>query len=166
MRKNALLQVTSADISKTKGIKISLLPAIHFKAGWTILMGEYYSFYKFVPAQGQLEAVFNNICSDKVKSLVAIIDDQIVAAANFLYHPHTFSGKVCFVNDLIVAEKFRRLGIATQLLAKIAEEAANMGCTKVYWNTTVDNPACKLYDKVSKVTPWIRYEIFPLQSKL
>ena len=151
-------------MEKNRGLQIT--SAVNFKAGWTTLMVEYFNFYKLVPGKEQLEAVFNNICSGEVKSLVAIIDDEVIGTTNFLYHPHTFAGKVCYVNDLIVAEKVRRTGVATQLFAKISEEAAKNGCTKVYWNTAADNPARALYNKVGSMTPWVRYEISPLPSKL
>lgn len=159
MVNNTLLNFKNLVFSDVKNMQSCVQLAINFKADWVKLMEEYCVFYKFSPAQNQLETVFNDIKCGIVNSLVAVFNSEVVAVANFLYHPHTFSGKVCYINDLFVTQRVRRCGIATQLFAEINKKAFADGCTKIYWNTAPDNPACSLYDRIANKTIWVRYEM-------
>ena len=52
---------------------------------------------------------------------------------------------VTYISSLIVADKFRRKGIGSQLLDKAEAHSRSKGVHKVYLFSNKDNPCCKFY---------------------
>ena len=150
--------ITAPSVAKAAAVAPTVLNAMDHKDGWKKVMREYFEFYKQMPDH-RLDKVFAKIQSGEIESRVVVLNGEVIAATNFLPHAHTFSGSICYVNDLIVTPAARGNGVATRLFAEISDYARARGCGKVYWNTAPDNPARKLYDQVGYVTPWLKYEI-------
>jgi GNAT superfamily N-acetyltransferase len=89
---------------------------------------------------------------------VAELDGRIVGLVHYLYHRSTtMIEDVCYLQDLFTAREARGLGVGTALIDHVADEAANAGSLRVYWNTDEDNPARKLYDRVATLSSFRRY---------
>lgn len=94
-----------------------------------------------------------------VFALVAELGDELVGLAHYLFHPSTTAlGPVCYLQDLFTAPAARGAGIATSLIAKVAEVAEGFGAGRVYWQTHESNQrARRLYDAVGEATGFIIY---------
>jgi GNAT superfamily N-acetyltransferase len=89
---------------------------------------------------------------------VAELDGKLVGLVHYLYHRSTTSVElVCYLQDLFTAPEARGMGIGRALIEHVYDEAARAGSRRVYWQTTADNPARKLYDRVAELTPFRRY---------
>jgi GNAT superfamily N-acetyltransferase len=80
---------------------------------------------------------------EKFHCLVAIDDDKVVGLAHYLFHPSTTrQADVCFyLQDLYSARPLRGRGIGRKLIGAVAEIAETAGCSRLYWQTKVDNDA-------------------------
>jgi GNAT superfamily N-acetyltransferase len=94
-----------------------------------------------------------------VHCLVAIDKGGVVALAHYLYHRSTTrKADVCYLQDLYTAESSRGRGIGRKLIDAVAEAARNSGCSRLYWQTKVDNHTARaLYDKLAEHTGFIVY---------
>ncbi|HEY6527466.1 MAG TPA: GNAT family N-acetyltransferase [Cellvibrionaceae bacterium] len=72
--------------------------------------------------------------------IVARADGQAVAMVNLLYTVSTATGgKVCLLEDMIVASQFRNQAIGTQLLNYAIAHAKQAGCGRITLLTDVTN---------------------------
>ena len=96
---------------------------------------------------------------ERMYSLVAEVDGQIVGIVNYLYHRNTaMMNDVCYLQDLFTIEKARGKGVARALILAVYEKAQEAGSTRVYWQTHETNEtAMKLYDKVADKSGFIVY---------
>ena len=96
---------------------------------------------------------------EPVYCLVAIEEGRVVGLPHFLYHRSTTrQADVCYLQDLFTAESFRGRGISRKLIEAVAEAARNSGCSRLYWQTKVDNHTARsLYDKLAEHTGFIVY---------
>jgi GNAT superfamily N-acetyltransferase len=80
---------------------------------------------------------------------------------HFVYHPTTWSiGGTCYLEDLFVAPAARGQRIGRRLIAAAADAAKANGATTLYWQTEEFNAtARRLYERVAKRSPFIRYQI-------
>lgn len=142
------------------GSETDIVKCTHIhKDGWKRIMSEYHQFYQRVPTDTILDTGFAKIESQKVESFVVIINNEIVATANFILHFHTYLGRVCYLSDLIVTSSRRGRGFAKALIIKVTDYAINNGCNKIYWTTAPDNPAKALYEQAANLTNLVKYEI-------
>lgn len=82
----------------------------------------------------------------KFRTFIAEWGSQAVGFALFFPYYSTWRGSGIYLEDLYVRPGFRRRGIGTALLAKVAEIARDEGCTFVRWAVLDWNePALDLY---------------------
>lgn len=79
----------------------------------------------------------------------------------FYYHPSTTSfGGNCYLQDLFVVPEARGRRVGRRLIAAVTTAAREKGAAVLYWQTEEFNgPARRLYERVAKRTPFIRYQI-------
>ena len=66
--------------------------------------------------------------------IVAEADQQIVGMALFYFRYSTWKGKTIHVEDLIVKESFRGMGIGRKLYTEVLKYAHGLGLKRVEWN--------------------------------
>jgi len=83
-----------------------------------------------------------------------------MGVSTYLFHGHTWQPEPrCYLIDLFSTPKLRGKGIGRALIEAVYEKADEYGCCQVYWLTQDFNEAARrLYDKVAKVTPFIKYQ--------
>jgi len=84
---------------------------------------------------------------------------QLTGFTTYLFHGHTWQPEPrCYLIDLFTDAALRGQGIGRALIEAVYAEADARGCCQVYWLTQDFNAAGRrLYDKVAKVTPFIKY---------
>ncbi len=135
---------------------------------WMELFHAYRAFYQKERDPDVAEAVWNwvNDPWHEVRSLVAEVDGEIVGIGNY----RTFSrpiigGAGIWLDDLYTSEAARGRGVASAILARLSEIAANEGASLVRWITADDNATARsLYDKEAVQTPWITYDKAPAEE--
>jgi GNAT superfamily N-acetyltransferase len=99
--------------------------------------------------------------SDGLHCLVCQDDDgKLIGFTTYVFHAHTWRPEPrCYLIDLFTFPECRGKGIGRALIEAVYEKADDHGCCQVYWLTQDFNEAGRrLYDKVAKVTPFIKYQ--------
>jgi GNAT superfamily N-acetyltransferase len=131
------------------------------RAGWELLARGYKAFYEDVIPDEDYERTWHRLMSGPILGLGARLDGELAGFAHFLFHPHSWFGEVCYLQDLFTAPEARGRGIATALIDAVAERARERGAARYYWITKQDNGARALYDRVARFKGFIRYD-YPL----
>jgi GNAT superfamily N-acetyltransferase len=86
--------------------------------------------------------------------------DRLIGFAHYLFHPVTWSiAERCYLEDLFVAPAARGSGAGQALIEGVYRAADAAGADQVYWLTAFDNAtARRLYDRVARATPFIKYQ--------
>ena len=129
---------------------------------WRELWAGYLRFYRAsVPGEVTL-ATFRRLVAgnDGMVGLVAEDSGRLVALANLVFHPSTWSPTVyCYLEDIFVAPTARGTSVALDLISAVFAEADRKGATRTYWHTQEFNgPARSLYDQVAHPTSLVVYE--------
>jgi GNAT superfamily N-acetyltransferase len=84
-------------------------------------------------------------------------DGPLAGFANYVLRPHTFSSRmVCYLEDLWVEPSARGAGWGRKFIDGLIAR----GWRRIYWHTEADNAAARrLYDRVSRLTNYVRYDI-------
>jgi ribosomal protein S18 acetylase RimI-like enzyme len=93
---------------------------------------------------------------------VAENDTGIIGISLYYYRYSTWKGKILYIEDLIVSEKYRRSGAGSLLMDASIEEAKKQNCNGVQWQVLDWNePAIKFYEKYKPVQDpeWINFRI-------
>lgn len=87
-------------------------------------------------------------------------DGRLIGFTTYLFHGHTWQPEPrCYLIDLFTAPHSRGQGTGRALIEAVYAKADEHGCCSVYWLTQDFNEAGRrLYDKVAKVTPFIKYQ--------
>jgi GNAT superfamily N-acetyltransferase len=81
--------------------------------------------------------------------LIAEVENQVVGIALFYQKYSTWKGKCIFLDDIVVDEKYRRMGIGEQLLLKLKSIALERKVRKLEWQVLDWNePAINFYQKL------------------
>ena len=85
----------------------------------------------------------------------------LVGFANYVLRPHTFSTRmVCYLEDLWVEPAARGAGWGRKFIDALVIRGRDRGWRRIYWHTEADNaPARRLYDRVSRLTDYVRYDV-------
>ena len=84
---------------------------------------------------------------------VALADNQVVGMCSGVEYFHPDSPSQMFLNEIGVAEPYRRKGLGRQLAAALLTEAGKRGCASMWLGTETDNIAAqKLYESVDNPT--------------
>ena len=133
------------------------------RAEWEMLARGYKAFYEDKIPDADYDRTWRLVLDgDAVHGLGARVGGRLVGFAQYLFHPHSWLGEVCYLQDLFTAEDARGKGVATALIHAVADAARARGAAKYYWLTKQDNRAARdLYDRVARFKGFIRYD-YPL----
>lgn len=154
-------------------IRSSIDRAVHVRPlckadweNWCALWKGYLAFYKTEVGPEMYETSFTRMLSDddgEFNGLVAETSDGVlVGLVHYLFHRHGWKiEKICYLQDLFVSPEARGMGAGRALIEGVYGKADEAGCPTVYWNTQdFNHEARKLYDKIGRKTPFIKYTRF------
>jgi GNAT superfamily N-acetyltransferase len=79
---------------------------------------------------------------------VATIDEKVVGMTLFYYCFSTWKGKMCYLEDFVVAEGYRSQGVGQMLFDVLIKEAKDNHCALVKWQVLDWNAeAIKFYQR-------------------
>lgn len=82
------------------------------------------------------------------QALVAEADAQVVGMALYYMTYSTWKGKMLYLEDFVISQSLRRMGIGTLLFDAFLEEARTLGCRLVKWQVLDWNqPALDFYER-------------------
>lgn len=130
---------------------------------WGQLWQAYLAFYKAHLPNSIYDTYFTRLLGDDPRDysgLVAEYEGEVVGLAHFMFHRHGWKVEnVCYLQDLFTAPHVRGRGVGRALIEAVYEKADIAGAPSVYWLTQDFNTdARKLYDRVGRLTPFIKYE--------
>ena len=132
------------------------------EAEWRRLWTDYLAFYETEVPEEVYATTFERMLgsgANDFKGLLAILDGKPVGLTHYLFHRHAWKiENVCYLQDLYADPDVRGTGIGRALIEAVYQAADEEGAPAVYWLTQDFNEtARKLYDRIGKVTPFIRY---------
>jgi GNAT superfamily N-acetyltransferase len=132
------------------------------EANWRRLWTGYLQFYQTSVPEAVYITTFARLLGDDPQdfsALVAEVDGELLGLTHYLFHRHAWKiENVCYLQDLYVDPAARGLGLGRKLIEAVYARADAAGTPQVYWLTQDFNTqARQLYDRVAKVTPFIRY---------
>jgi len=131
------------------------------KEQWLALWRGYQAFYE-ADLSADEDALFDRLLlpeTDGPFCLIAEEKDRLLGLTQFLYHKTTWGPEPrCYLNDLFTVAEARGKGVGTLLIEAVEKQATTDGASQVYWLTQDFNDTARsLYDKVGKLTPFIKY---------
>lgn len=132
------------------------------KPVWRDLWRAYLAFYDTVLPEAVFATTFARMLGPDerdFRGLIALLDGRPLGIAHFLTHRHAWKiENVCYLQDLFVAPEARGKGLGHALIEAVYARADAEGAPQVYWLTQEFNhTARQLYDRVARVTPFVRY---------
>lgn len=132
------------------------------EAEWRVLWTGYLEFYETSVAEQVYKTTFQRLLSDDphdFNGFVAEKDGKLIGLTHYLFHQHAWRiENVVYLQDLFVSKDARGTGAGRKLIEAVYQAADEAGCPAVYWLTQDFNATARqLYDRIAKVTPFIRY---------
>jgi GNAT superfamily N-acetyltransferase len=132
------------------------------EADWRRLWTGYLQFYQTTVPEAVYASTFARLLGDDPQdfgALVAEVDGRLLGLTHYLFHRHAWKiENVCYLQDLYVDPQARGLGLGRKLIEAVYAQADAAGAPAVYWLTQdFNHQARQLYDRIAKVTPFIRY---------
>lgn len=129
-------------------------------ADWRELAEAYQTFYERQLDDSEYEQAWRGLLGGgPAHGLVIEHGGRVQGLAHYLFHASTWSGPVCYLQDLFVHPDARGQGLGERLIAAVAERARTGGATRFYWLTQAHNAtARRLYDRVAEHRGFIRYD--------
>lgn len=133
------------------------------RAEWETLARGYKAFYADPIPDGDYARTWALLMAgEQVHGLAARIDGRMAGFTHYLFHPHSWRGETCYLQDLFTAPDLRGRGVARALIDAVGDAARERGAAACYWLTKEENlPARALYDKVARFKGFLRYD-YPL----
>ena len=130
---------------------------------WRQLWSQYLAFYKVELAEEVTNGVWQRLHDDKdaLSGFVCEDNGQVIGFTHYFFHGTTWHlTSYCYLEDLFVDQSIRSKGAGRALITAVKEEATREGAAKLYWHTDKQNETAQaLYNKVAKLTDFIRYDI-------
>lgn len=129
---------------------------------WGTLWRGYYTFYEADLSAGT-EALWQRLLAPQNDGPFALVAEdetgKLVGLAQYLFHQTTWSqAPRCYLNDLYASEAARGKGVGRKLIEAVYAAADAHGAGQVYWLTQLFNhDGRRLYDRIGKLTPFIKY---------
>ncbi len=132
------------------------------EADWRRLWTGYLDYYETTVPEVVYATTFARLLGEDPQdfnSLIAEVDGRAMGLAHYLFHRHCWKDEnVCYLQDLYVDAAARGTGLGRALIEAVYAAADANGTPAVYWMTQHFNEAGRrLYDRIGKVTPFIRY---------
>jgi len=133
------------------------------EAEWRVLWTAYLDFYETSVDEAVYRATFARLLSGdphEFHGLVAEQGGRLIGLVHYLFHRHCWRVEnVVYLQDLYVAPDARGGGVGRALIEAVYAEADEAACPAVYWLTQdAGATARRLYDRVARVTPFIKYQ--------
>lgn len=133
-------------------------------AAWSRMWAGFCAHYGTTLPLAEVQELWRRILDPEhpVSALVAVPRDgqALLGFAHYVLRPHTFSSRlVCYLEDLWVDPAGRGSGVGRVLIDTLIQRGRERGWRRVYWHTEADNEARRLYDRVAKLTNYVRYEV-------
>lgn len=124
---------------------------------------DYLAFYKTSVPDEVYDVTFSRLLGDdpqEFSCFVAEQDGHLVGLTHYLFHRHAWKiENTCYLQDLYARPETRGTGVGRALIEAVYAAADANGSPSVYWLTQDFNEtARKLYDRIGKQTPFIRYQ--------
>jgi GNAT superfamily N-acetyltransferase len=132
------------------------------QADWRRLWTAYLAFYKTEVPEKVYSSTFQRLLDGDPRDFngrIATVDGRAMGLVHYLFHRHCWKIEdTCYLQDLYVDPEARRLGLGRALIEAVYAAADTAGAPSVYWLTQEFNHEARhLYDRIAKVTPFIRY---------
>lgn len=129
---------------------------------WRRLWTAYLAFYETTLPDAVFDTTFARLLDParpEQNALVAELDGRLVGLVHYIYHAHNWRAEdVCYLQDLYVDPETRGTGAGRALIEAVYRAADANGTPAVYWLTQDFNTTARqLYDRIAKVSPFIRY---------
>jgi len=131
------------------------------RLAWDALWQGYLVFYEHPLTSEQTDLTWSRLLDEEfaLKGLVAELDGAMVGIAH--YYP-TYStwqpNPDLYLEDLFVDASVRGTGIGRALINGVAEIAAGIGSSKIFWQTHKNNVvARRLYDSIGELSEFVTY---------
>ncbi|NNU15189.1 GNAT family N-acetyltransferase [Parvularcula sp. ZS-1/3] len=130
---------------------------------WRDLWRGYLEFYESGVPEEVYASTFTRLLSAEPYDpcgFIAWEGGEAVGLVHYMEHRHCWKeANVCYLQDLFAPPKARGQGVGRALIEAVYAEADRRGFGAVYWLTADDNAeARKLYDRIAKKTPFIKYQ--------
>jgi GNAT superfamily N-acetyltransferase len=129
---------------------------------WYQLWTGYLEYYETTLPDDTKRNACDRLLSDTsdVHGLLAVNDGKPVGLVHYIFHEHMWRpAGVCYLQDLYANPAERGTGIGRKLIEAVYKAADDAGVPTVYWLTQDFNEtARKLYDRIGKLSPFIRYD--------
>lgn len=129
---------------------------------WRRLWAGYLAFYETTLPETIYATTFARLLDParpQQNALVAEQDGRLVGLVHYIFHAHNWRVEdVCYLQDLYVDPDTRGTGAGRALIEAVYAAADANGTPAVYWLTQEFNTTARqLYDRIAKVSPFIRY---------
>jgi GNAT superfamily N-acetyltransferase len=130
---------------------------------WADMWTGYLEFYETSVAPEVYDSTFARLLGDDPRdfnALVAERNGRLVGLTHYLFHRHAWKiEEVCYLQDLYARPETRGTGVGRALIEAVYDAADRHGAPTVYWLTQdFNDTARKLYDRIGKLTPFIKYQ--------
>lgn len=134
------------------------------RSSWDALWAGYLEFYETELTAEQTELTWSRLMDPdfEMHSLAVELDGSVVAFAHFSFtHSSWSEAQDVYLEDLFVDPALRGQGLGRVLIEALGDLAAEMGASKVWWETHKDNAtAMRLYDSVGELSEFVKYTRF------
>ncbi|MEM9277483.1 MAG: GNAT family N-acetyltransferase [Pseudomonadota bacterium] len=129
---------------------------------WEVLWKGYQEFYE-TNLDHVTDSLWERLMADHKDGPICLLADEngkILGFTHYLFHGSCWSEKQrIYLNDLFTAKEARGKGVGRALIEAVYKAADDADAETVYWLTQDFNEAGRaLYDKVAKLTPFIKYQ--------
>ncbi len=132
------------------------------EADWRRLWAGYLAFYETTLPETVYATTFARLLDParpQQNAMVAELGGRLVGLVHYIFHAHNWRPEdVCYLQDLYVDPETRGTGAGRALVEAVYAAADANGTPAVYWLTQDFNTTARqLYDRIAKVSPFIRY---------
>lgn len=130
---------------------------------WVVMWKGYQDFYQ-TDLSATTENTWQRLLAPPAEGPFCLVyedaNSDLLGFTTYLFHGHTWQPEPrCYLIDLYAAPSVRGKGIGRALIEAVYGKADAHGCCQVYWLTQDFNEAGRrLYDKVARLTPFIKYQ--------
>lgn len=129
---------------------------------WRRLWQAYLAFYETEKPPEVYAATWARLISPDHPAQMGLIArdaGRAVGLVHYIFHPSNWTlSDVCYLQDLYADPDRRGQGIGRALITAVYAAADRHGAASVYWLTQTGNTtARRLYDRIGRETPFIRY---------